>query len=172
MLFIAHGTDERGVRGQRNAATLWTCAIGPRKRNGGTYPNNMSGFSERMLFIAHSTDERGERGQKNVATICTCLISPRKEVGRTQLACWDFLDACYLLRKRWVERGARMTVNESDSDLMKIEQIARVLNVPVSWVYERTRRRGKERIPHIKLGKYLRFENEAVRGWLKGLRSA
>jgi excisionase family DNA binding protein len=53
---------------------------------------------------------------------------------------------------------------------MTVAETARVLHVPVSWVYERTRRRGKERIPHIKLGKYLRFEIEAVRSWLNGLR--
>ncbi len=62
-------------------------------------------------------------------------------------------------------------VDEWNSDLMTVAEAARVLNVPVSWVYERTRRRGKEQIPHIKLGKYLRFEVAAVRTWLAGLRS-
>jgi hypothetical protein len=68
--------------------------------------------------------------------------------------------------------GARMQLNEQNSDLMTIADIARVLNVRVSWVYERSRRRGNERIPHIKLGKYLRFELPAVRTWLNGLRKA
>lgn len=63
-----------------------------------------------------------------------------------------------------------MAANEWDSDLMTVAETARVLHVPVSWVYERTRRRGRERIPHIKLGKYLRFEITAVRSWLDGLR--
>jgi len=40
------------------------------------------------------------------------------------------------------------------------------LNVPVSWVYERTRRRGAARLPHLKLGKYLRFEEHAIREFL------
>jgi len=61
-----------------------------------------------------------------------------------------------------------MSVNEWD--LMNVAETARVLNVPVSWVYERTRRRGTDRIPHIKLGKYLRFEITAVRSWLDGLK--
>ena len=68
--------------------------------------------------------------------------------------------------------GVGVELNEWNCDLMTVAEIARVLHVPVSWVYERTRRRGKERIPHIKLGKYLRFEIAAVRGWLSGLRSA
>ena len=65
-----------------------------------------------------------------------------------------------------------MAVSEWEGELMDVAETARVLNVPISWVYERTRRRGNERIPHIKLGKYLRFEPSAVRTWLNGLRSA
>ena len=61
---------------------------------------------------------------------------------------------------------------EWDCDLMTVAEIARVLHVPVSWVYDRTRRRGKERIPHIKLGKYLRFEISAVSDWLNGQRNS
>jgi len=61
--------------------------------------------------------------------------------------------------------------NEWNCELLTVAEIARSLNVPVSWVYERTRRRGAERIPHIKLGKYLRFESAAVRTWLNGLRN-
>ena len=45
-----------------------------------------------------------------------------------------------------------------------------MLKVPVSWVYEHVRRRGKERIPHLKLGKYLRFQEAEVRAWLRDLR--
>jgi excisionase family DNA binding protein len=69
-------------------------------------------------------------------------------------------------------KGGRMTSNDWNCDLMTVAEIAAVLHVPTSWVYERTRRRGKERIPHIKLGKYLRFEIASVRDWLNGLRNA
>lgn len=68
--------------------------------------------------------------------------------------------------------GVSMTANEWNCDLMDVAETARMLRVPVSWVYERTRRRGKERIPHIKLGKYLRFEIASVREWLNGQRAA
>jgi len=50
--------------------------------------------------------------------------------------------------------------------LLTVHEVAELLKVPVSWVYERTRRRGAERLPHIKLGKYLRFRREDVLGWL------
>jgi excisionase family DNA binding protein len=56
--------------------------------------------------------------------------------------------------------------------LMTVGETAHVLRVPVSWVYERTRRRGKDRLPHIKLGKYLRFEPAAIHDWLKGMKQS
>ena len=60
--------------------------------------------------------------------------------------------------------------NPFDSQLMTVSEIAEALRVPESWVYERTRRRGSERMPHIKLGKYLRFELSDVRTWLATMR--
>ena len=65
-----------------------------------------------------------------------------------------------------------MAVIEWDGDLMDVTETARVLRLPISWVYERTRRRGRDRIPHIKLGKYLRFVRTEVMTWAIGLRSA
>ena len=57
--------------------------------------------------------------------------------------------------------------NSSGMDrLLTVEEVAEILQVPTSWVYERTRRRGLERLPHVKLGKYLRFEERAVRDFL------
>jgi excisionase family DNA binding protein len=55
-------------------------------------------------------------------------------------------------------------------ELLTVAEVAEVLKVPVSWVYERTRRKGVERIPHLKLGKYLRFHACEVREWLQRLR--
>jgi excisionase family DNA binding protein len=55
-------------------------------------------------------------------------------------------------------------------ELLTVAEVAERLKVPVSWVYERTRRRGIERIPHLKLGKYLRFHACEVRDWLHRLR--
>ena len=52
-------------------------------------------------------------------------------------------------------------------DLATVAQIAELLQVQKSWVYERTRRRGIERIPHFKLGKYLRFSRSEVFDWVQ-----
>lgn len=54
-----------------------------------------------------------------------------------------------------------------DDDLATVSQIAEFLQVPDSWVYQRTRRRGVDRIPHFKLGKYLRFSRSEVLDWVQ-----
>jgi len=48
------------------------------------------------------------------------------------------------------------------------EELAKVLGVSVSWIYDRTRSGGPEGIPHFKLGKYIRFnpESQAFQRWL------
>lgn len=69
---------------------------------------------------------------------------------------------------------ANVSSNASDStpdfdDLLTVQDVARLLNVPVSWVYEHTRSRGHSRadhLPRIKLGKYVRFDPRAVRAFI------
>jgi len=49
------------------------------------------------------------------------------------------------------------------------EALAGFLGVPVGWVYKRTRKSGPDKIPHIKLGKYVRFnpESQLFQQWLE-----
>jgi excisionase family DNA binding protein len=51
-------------------------------------------------------------------------------------------------------------------ELLTVEEIAASLRVPPSWVYERVRRRGRDKMPHLKIGKYLRFRLNEVRSWI------
>ncbi len=53
-----------------------------------------------------------------------------------------------------------------DRELLTVDELAALLKVPRSWIYQRTRARGRDQLPHIKLGKYLRFEEQVVRAWL------
>lgn len=62
--------------------------------------------------------------------------------------------------------GRSLPEKALSSDLLTVAEVAAVLKLPVSWIYERTRRRGLERIPHFKLGKYLRFSEREVLDWL------
>ena len=54
-------------------------------------------------------------------------------------------------------------------ELLTVEDVAALLKVSKSWVYEHTRSRGiprAERLPYIKVGKYVRFEPRAVRAFI------
>ncbi len=50
-----------------------------------------------------------------------------------------------------------------------VEELAEFLRVPKTWIYERTRENGPELIPHVKLGKYVRFDpgSVAFQDWLR-----
>ena len=47
------------------------------------------------------------------------------------------------------------------SNLIKVQEMATILNVPVSWIYQRTCQ-GPDKIPHVKVGKYVRFNPDDV----------
>jgi excisionase family DNA binding protein len=46
--------------------------------------------------------------------------------------------------------------------LLDAEQAAELLNVPKSWVLAEAR---ADRIPHVRLGKYVRFEADVLEEW-------
>lgn len=50
------------------------------------------------------------------------------------------------------------------NSLISIREMAERLDVPVSWLYSRTR---TNQIPHYKVGKYVRFDETEVFDWLK-----
>src|SRR5271170_3685215 len=76
----------------------------------------------------------------------------------------------WCLSEKHIERIPMDSNGAYSAQLLTVAEIAQTLKVPVSWVYERTRRRGFERMPHIKLGKYLRFDPDMVSEWLKSMR--
>jgi excisionase family DNA binding protein len=51
--------------------------------------------------------------------------------------------------------------------LLSPGDVARLLQVPRSWVYERTRERSQDRLPGFRLGKYWRFRSSDVLAWLE-----
>lgn len=56
---------------------------------------------------------------------------------------------------------------QTPSRLLSVEEVADLLNVPVSWVYGRMRKRSLERLPAYRLGKYWRFREDEVHAWVK-----
>jgi excisionase family DNA binding protein len=55
---------------------------------------------------------------------------------------------------------------QSKCELLTVQQVAELLQVPVSWVYGRLRKRSLEKLPGYRLGKYWRFEREEIWAWL------
>ena len=47
--------------------------------------------------------------------------------------------------------------------LLTADEVAELLAVPVSWVREATR---EGRLPHLRLGRYRRYDREAIEAWL------
>ena len=54
--------------------------------------------------------------------------------------------------------------SQSGDELLTLAEAAAFLKVPKSWIYERTRSGG---IPHLKLGKYLRFPRADLLQWIE-----
>ena len=59
-----------------------------------------------------------------------------------------------------------MTNAPQQSELLTVRQVAELLQVPVSWVYGRMRKRSLERLPAYRLGKYWRFDRSEVLAWV------
>lgn len=55
---------------------------------------------------------------------------------------------------------------QSKCELMTVQQVAELLQVPVSWIYGRMRKRSLERLPAYRLGKYWRFDRNEVLAWV------
>lgn len=60
-----------------------------------------------------------------------------------------------------------MTSVPQNSELLTVRQVAQLLQVPVSWVYGRMRKRSLERLPAYRLGKYWRFDRNEVLAWVE-----
>jgi len=57
-------------------------------------------------------------------------------------------------------------------ELFTVQDAARFLKVSVSWIYEHVRDDAKDRLPVLKLGKYLRFDVRDLRAYIDAKRAA
>lgn len=51
-------------------------------------------------------------------------------------------------------------------ELMTVTELSELLRVPKSWIYMRTFAGAAEVIPHIKLGRHLRFRRAEIEAWV------
>ncbi len=59
---------------------------------------------------------------------------------------------------------------DGQGTLLTVQEVADILKVPVSWVYEHTRGYCTGRLPYIKIGKYLRFLDSDMSRYLDEMR--
>jgi excisionase family DNA binding protein len=59
--------------------------------------------------------------------------------------------------------GYGSRASASGSRLLTAAEVAQLLGVPPSWVYEQSR---AGRIPTVTLGRYRRYRREAIEAWL------
>ena len=64
-----------------------------------------------------------------------------------------------------------LSVDQGDDSLLTPQDAARFLKVSVSWVYEHVRPECQDRLPAVKLGKYLRFDARDLRAYVDAKRS-
>jgi integrase/predicted DNA-binding transcriptional regulator AlpA len=55
--------------------------------------------------------------------------------------------------------------------MLKLREVCQLFGVSPGWVYRRTRRTSRDRIPCVRLGRCLRFEAEAVKAYLDARRT-
>jgi predicted DNA-binding transcriptional regulator AlpA len=58
-----------------------------------------------------------------------------------------------------------------DESLLTVRDVSVLLRVPVSWVYQHTRPQSTDQIPHIRIGKYLRFSAADIAAYLQRCRT-
>ncbi len=53
------------------------------------------------------------------------------------------------------------------NELLTLDELSQRLKVPRSWIYDKSRRKGPNTIPVVRVGKYCRFDLGAVMAWLQ-----
>ena len=65
----------------------------------------------------------------------------------------------------------RTALDSSDDSLLTVHDTARFLKVSVTWVYEHVRPEADDRLPVVKLGKYLRFDKRDLQAYIDAKRA-
>ena len=60
-----------------------------------------------------------------------------------------------------------MDNNQAIEHLLTPEEAAEILRVKLSWLYQHTRRRTQDRIPFVKIGRYLRFREQDLMAYIE-----
>ena len=62
--------------------------------------------------------------------------------------------------------------NFQGSELLTVREAAHFLKVTVSWIYEHVRPDAEDRLPALKIGKYVRFDRRDLSAYVDAKREA
>jgi len=65
-----------------------------------------------------------------------------------------------------VQTAPEPEISLGDDALLTVHDTARLLKVSVTWVYEHVRPDTEDRLPFVKLGKYLRFDRRDLQTYI------
>lgn len=54
------------------------------------------------------------------------------------------------------------------AEILTPDEVAALLRVSLTWVYEKSRRRSRDPLPAHRIGRYLRFRRSEVLAWFDG----
>jgi len=94
-----------------------------------------------------------------------------RESHATVALAHGLVDEAHSLTHAAETQSATVRNSETPARLLSVREVASILNVPVSWVYEHTRPRCLVRIPHVRVGKYLRFVERDLAAYVEALRT-
>lgn len=64
--------------------------------------------------------------------------------------------------------GGNQVTHMSEFELLTVDQLSSRLNLPKSWVAQQTRERAVDKIPHLRFGRWIRFQwlSPELTAWL------
>ena len=110
---------------------------------------------------ANVSEHRGARAPRDVDRAVTRMNHSRIGDGR--------VDQLFTVAERHGDADSAIAIGD---ELLTVHDAARFLNVSVSWIYEHTRNDAEDRLPFLKLGKYLRFDRTDLRAYIDAKRAA
>jgi excisionase family DNA binding protein len=80
--------------------------------------------------------------------------------------------ARYAMATGELQAAQELRADDALDDLLTVQETAQLLKVSVSWIYEHVRPDAEDRLPFVKLGKYLRFDRRDLHAYIEAKRSA
>jgi len=61
----------------------------------------------------------------------------------------------------------RVSMNTADGELLTGDELCQKLKIKKSFLYAPVRRKGPDAVPCMRVGKYLRYNFQAVKEWIE-----